>query len=346
MRTLEWDSSGPGLRLIDQTRLPGEEAWLTLTRLDEVVEAIRTLRVRGAPALEAAGAYGVAVAARELRGARDFRRKLEEAAGELRTVRPTAVNLSRGVDRALEAALRGVSPRESFDLALGEAHRVADEDVRRNLAMGGHGAALLRDGDTVMTYCNAGRLATVDYGTALGVLRAAASRGKRLRVVACETRPLNQGARLTSWELSRDEFDVTLIPDNAAAHLIRKGGVDRIVVGADRITRDAVFNKIGTYMVSLAARAHHVPFYVAAPVSTFDLEHRERDITIEERSPDELRWLGGRRNAPDEVRVYNPAFDATPLSHVSALITERGVLRPPYSRSLRKIQAGSQGRRE
>ncbi|MEM3086239.1 MAG: s-methyl-5-thioribose-1-phosphate isomerase [Halobacteria archaeon] len=376
MRAIQWDPARNGVDLVDQTLLPAESRRILCSTIDSLVEAIRSLRVRGAPALEAAGAYGVVLAAREARSWSDF----ESLVARVRTARPTAVNLSRGVERALaaarrarEAALRGEGgrgigpewgrgrgPRRSRvhapqrerrgprgggaplppslrGAALAEANRIADEDVARNRAMGALGAKLLRDGDTVMTHCNAGRLATVDYGTALGVLRAAKEAGRHLKVVACETRPLNQGARLTTYELLEDGFDVTLITDSMAGAVLRSGRIARVIVGADRITRDAVFNKIGTYGLACLAKTHKVPFTVAAPLTTFDLELRARDVPVEERDRSELLWLGSKKNAPDEVRVFNPAFDATPLKLVDSIVTEKGILRAPWGKAMAKV---------
>ncbi len=336
MGTIQWDPSRSGVDLIDQTLLPAESKRVLCATVDSLVEAIRSLRVRGAPALEAAGAYGVVLAARE--AGEDWAR-FEVLAEKVRTARPTAVNLGRGVERGLGAARKEGSLANAAGAALAEAERLCDEDVARNRAMGARGARLLKDGDTVMTHCNAGRLATVDYGTALGLFRAAKEAGKHLKVVACETRPLNQGARLTTYELLEDGFDVTLITDSMAGVVLRSGRVARVVVGADRITRDAVFNKIGTYGLAVLAKAHKVPFTVAAPLTTFDLDLAARDVPVEERDRRELLWLGERRNAPDEVRVHNPAFDATPLKLVDSIVTEKGVLRAPWPKAMAKVRA-------
>jgi methylthioribose-1-phosphate isomerase len=290
--------------------------------VEELEEAIKSMRIRGAPALEVAGAFGVVLACME-------KRNLLHAAKRLLKTRPTAVNLSRGIERAMNAARGGKTRDEMFELALKEAGKIMREDARRNKLIGKYGAKLLRDGDVVMTYCNAGRLACTDYGTALGVIRTAIKEGKNVKVVACETRPLLQGSRLTAWELLEEGIDVTLITDNAGPWVIRKGMVDKIVVGADRITKDAVFNKIGTYSLALAAFEHRLPFYVAAPLSTFDFGREEKDVKVEERDGDEVRYFSGIPVAPP-VKVYNPAFDATPLDKVSAIITEKGVIYPPY----------------
>jgi methylthioribose-1-phosphate isomerase len=328
-RTIYWNKKRNTVMLIDQTLLPEKFKVIGCATVPSLVEAIKSLRVRGAPALGAAGAFGVALAAFSHKG-KNLRGGLKKSAAVIREARPTAVNLSYGVDRVLGVALNGRTDNEVRKLALAEAQKIADEDVEINMRLGRHGAMLLKNGETVLTYCNAGRLACVDFGTALGVIRAAVQQGKKIKVFACETRPLNQGSRITAWELMQDGIDVTLIADNMAAHVMRSGKIDKIIVGADRITRDAVFNKIGTYMISVLAKEHKVPFYVAAPMSTFDLKRTEKEIKIEERDGDELRYFAGKLIAPKKVKVYNPAFDATPLENVSAIITEKGVLRPPY----------------
>jgi methylthioribose-1-phosphate isomerase len=245
--------------------------------------------------------------------------------------RPTAVNLSVGVERVLKKALSGNSIDEVREIALREAEKVAEEDVERNKRIGKIGAKLIDDGDAILTYCNTGRLATVDWGTALGIVRSAVEEGKRVKVFACETRPLNQGSRLTCYELMKDGIDVTLITDAAVGILMRKRLVKKVFVGADRIVQDGVFNKIGTFTLAIAASYHRVPFYVAAPKSTLDLTKTEKDVVIEERSREELIYCGNRLLAPKDVKVYNPAFDFTPLSLVSAIITEDGIIYPPYN---------------
>jgi len=320
--------------MIDQTLLPERLEDILVGSVGELCEAIQSLRVRGAPALGAAGGYGVALAAARS-GATDpaaLLHDVREAAGVIRAARPTAVNLSWGVDRAVKAVdeMGGSAGVEEIRaVALAEAELIAGEDVSINRALGDRGASLLEDGDVVLTHCNAGRLACVDWGTALGVIRSAVAQGKRISVYACETRPLFQGSRLTAWELSEDKIPVTLICDSMAGMVMRQGRIDKVIVGADRITRDAVFNKVGTYTHAVLAKAHGIPFYVAAPISTFDLDHSEKDVEIEERDPDEIRRIGDRQLAPAGVPIYNPAFDATPLDLVTAIITERGIFRPP-----------------
>jgi methylthioribose-1-phosphate isomerase len=296
-----------------------------------LITAIRRLEVRGAPALGIAGAYGVALAAFTTRG-RDFGSfagRVEAAAHEIDRARPTAVNLSWGAGRVLTRVRQAGSIEEARRAALEEAQRIAEEDAAACHTLGDHGASLIPDGSTVLTHCNAGALACREWGTALGVIRSAVQEGKEVKVIACETRPLLQGSRLTAWELDRDGIPVTVIPDSAAAHLMRKGMVDCVLVGADRITHDAVFNKVGTYMHAVSARAHTIPFYVAAPLSTFDPDHGEEDVEIEDRGREEVAIFGGRVMVPRGVPVLNPAFDTTPLSLVTAIVTPIGILRPP-----------------
>ena len=327
-RTIWWNE---GLWLVDQTKLPGELVPIRMQSVRQLVEAIKSLRIRGAPALGAAGAYGIALAA-ELSpadNAYDMLSELEIAAVMIKDSRPTAVNLAWGVDRVLRAASSQESAEEVREAAFREAEEIAEEDIRINKAIGRNGAKLLDDGDRVLTHCNAGRLACVGWGTALGVIRSAIEAGKELHVYACETRPLHQGSRLTAWELAQDGIPVTLICESMSGSLMRKGKIDKAIVGADRITRDVVFNKIGTYNHAVLAKYHKLPFYVAAPLSTFDLRHEEQDIIVEERDAEEICTLAGVRLAPEGIDVYNPAFDATPLDLITGLITEKGVFRPP-----------------
>ena len=332
-RTIWWDD---GLWLIDQTKLPGKLEPKRMESVRQLVEAIQSLRVRGAPALGAAGAYGIALAAEKSfnSNAYDMISELELAAEMIKGARPTAINLSWGVDRTLKAATSQENIDDIRETALREAMEIADEDIRINKAIGKNGARLLDDGDSVLTHCNAGRLACVGWGTALGVVRSAVAAGKRIHVYASETRPLHQGSRLTAWELAQDGIPVTLICDSMSGSLMRKGKIDKIIVGADRITRDVVFNKIGTYNHAVLAKHHKIPFYVAAPLSTFDRINAEEDIIVEERDPEEICTLAGMRLAPQGIAVYNPAFDATPLELVTGLITEKGVFRPPLMPTL------------
>lgn len=313
--------------------LPEREVMIKCEKVDDLIKAIKRLAIRGAPALEAAGAYGVALACfeREFESVEEMKKHVIKRAEEIANARPTAVNLMVGVRRVLEKALNCESVESVRKMALEEAERVANEDVERNKKLGKHGAKLLEDGDVVLTHCNTGRLATVDWGTALGVVRSAIEEGKRIKVFACETRPLNQGSRLTCYELIKDGIDVTLITDSAIGIVMRKKMVNKVIVGADRIVKDGVFNKIGTYTLAIAASYHGIPFYVAAPKSTFDLEKSSEEVIIEERGKEELIFCNGKLLAPRDVNVYNPAFDFTPLSLVSAIITEDGILYPPYN---------------
>ncbi len=325
LRTIEWRKGR--VRLLDQRALPGAVRFVECGRVEELVEAIRTLAVRGAPALGAAGAYGVALAAHTL----SARRQVRAAARKLAGSRPTAVNLAAGVNRALAAYETGGAAA-----ALEAAEALARDDIVRNRALGAHGSALLPHRARVLTHCNTGALACVGYGTALGVIRAAAEWGRAPRVWVDETRPLLQGARLTMFELDRLGIDATLIADSAAASLMAAAEVDLVIVGADRIAANGdVANKVGTYALAVLARQHGLPFYVAAPTSTIDLATPNgAAIPIEERDPDEVRAFGGSRVAPAGVAVRNPAFDVTPARLVTAIVTEVGVARRPYTRSL------------
>ena len=317
---------------LDQTLLPHEEVWIETADYRVVAEAIRRLQVRGAPLIGIAAAYALALAA-------CAGEPLEAAAAELRSTRPTAVNLSW----ALELMLRAVQPATNSDDAratlIDEARRIHEEDIAANKRIGAYGAALLREPSTVLTHCNAGALATGGYGTALGVIRSAAADSRLRHVIATETRPLLQGARLTAWELARDGISFELIVDSAAGSVLRRGLVDAVIVGADRIAANGdVANKIGTYQLAVLARENKVPFYVAAPTSTIDLSVRSGDdIPIEERSADEVTYLRAERLAPEGIEVENPAFDVTPNTFVDAIITENGVARPPYQESLSRV---------
>ena len=322
------------LRLLDQTLLPQEEVWLTLTDHRQVAEAIRSMRVRGAPAIGVAAAYGLALAALA-RHADDHDALLGDvraAAQELASTRPTAVNLSWALERVLTVAEHTSNIDELRDAVLAEAQRIRSEDIEANRRLGRLGAELVPENATILTHCNAGALATAGYGTALGVVRAAVEQGKRVRLVATETRPLLQGARLTTWELARDGIECTLIVDSAAGALMRRGAIDLVIVGADRVAANGdTANKIGTYPLALLAREHGLPFYVAAQTSSIDLSLASGDdIPIEERSPDEVLAFG----APEGVTAANPAFDVTPHRLITAIVTERGVTRAPYDETL------------
>ncbi|HEY8489385.1 MAG TPA: S-methyl-5-thioribose-1-phosphate isomerase [Dehalococcoidia bacterium] len=326
------------VRLLDQTRLPQEERELQITDYRDLAAAIRDLRVRGAPAIGIAAAYGVVLAARSIQTAdrETFLARLREATDVLAATRPTAVNLFWALRRMAAVAEAAPDPEAARHALLEEALRIHREDVAANRAMGRHGAALIPDGATVLTHCNTGALATGGYGTALGVVRAAVAAGKRVRVLVDETRPLLQGARLTAWELQREGIPATLMVDGAAGSMMRRGLVACVLVGADRIAANGdVANKIGTYALAVLAREHGLPFYVAAPASSVDLSLASGDgIPIEERRPEEVTHVAGVPVAPAGVDVANPAFDVTPAAYVTAIITERGVARPPYGASL------------
>jgi methylthioribose-1-phosphate isomerase len=325
------------LRLLDQTRLPTEEIWLELDDEREVAAAIREMRVRGAPAIGVTAAYGVALAARRI-AATDmpaFLSQLEETIALLGATRPTAVNLFWALERMRKLAQSCTTQDEARARLLAEALAIHTQDVAANQRMGRFGADLIPDGATVLTHCNAGALATAGYGTALGVIRAAREAGKSVKVVADETRPLLQGARLTAWELMRDGIETTLIADTMTGSFMRRA--DRIAANGD------VANKIGTYQVAVLAKEHGIPFYVAAPISTLDLTLASGDdIPIEERKPEEVTHFGGVQTAPDGITVANPAFDVTPARYVTAIITEQGIARAPYEESLRRATGSEQ----
>jgi methylthioribose-1-phosphate isomerase len=321
----------PELRFINQTLLPEEYCLESAASIERLASAIRNLEIRGAPALGVAGAYGVALAALISSASEfsDFLQDVQTAAETLRSTRPTAVNLFYGIDRVLTAILNEMDISSAQRAAVKESEAVADFDTETCHAIGEHGKSIVPRTCRVLTHCNAGALACREWGTALGVIRSAVMDGCNLQVYACETRPLLQGARLTAWELARDGIDVTVITDSMAASLMRKGLIDLVIVGADRITSDAVFNKIGTYMHAICANAHSIPFYVAAPFSTCDENSVEADIVVEERDRDEVACFAQRTIVPVQAKVYNPAFDATPVNLVTGIITEHGIFRFP-----------------
>jgi methylthioribose-1-phosphate isomerase len=341
MRTLEFDANARVLTLVDQTRLPRETRWVACRTAEDVAHAIRSMQVRGAPAIGVAAAYGLALAALAdtARDCSAFMAVLEDAANLLGQTRPTAVNLQWALDRVLlhtrkTAEKEGVEAARQAVVTL--ADQMADEDVAVNRRMGAFGLDLVPSGASILTHCNAGALATVDYGTALGVVRAAHEAGRGIHVYVDETRPFLQGARLTAWELQQLGVPMTLITDSMAGHFMSRGKVDLVIVGADRIAANGdVANKIGTYSVAVLAHENGIPFYVAAPLSTVDLSLTSgADIPIEERSSREVTELGGTPIAPDGIQAAHPAFDVTPARLVTAVVTERGVLRPPFEASL------------
>ena len=344
IKTVEWTSEG--VRMIDQRLLPTEEKYLMLRSIEEVAEAIKKMVVRGAPAIGISAAMGLALGAQQSVGTSvaDLEYDFNYMCEVMAATRPTAVNLFWAIERMRAAFRRAQAQTDNVEevkkALVKEAQAIFDEDLVSNRAMGRFGGELIPDNSTVLTHCNAGALATAgDYGTALGVIRGARDAGKRVAVIADETRPFLQGARLTAWELNKDEIPVTLITDNMAGHLMKKGEVDTVVVGADRIAANGdTANKIGTYMVAVLARQHDIPFYVAAPVSTVDLSlSTGDDIPIEERAAEEVTHVRQQQLAPDGVSVKNPAFDVTPNEFITAIITDRGVARAPFTESLRRM---------
>ena len=332
-----------GVRFLDQTKLPTEEIYVTCVTYQQVADAIRTMIVRGAPAIGVAAAMGVALGIRDA-AARDhaeLRHHFNEICKVIGATRPTAVNLFWAIERMRRTfdATQGLTIGETRQALIDESKRMHVEDIVANKTMGRHGAALMPASGSVLTHCNAGALATCGYGTALGVIRAAIESGKKIHVFADETRPFLQGSRLTAWELNKDRIPTTVISDNMAGAMMSQGKIDAVIVGADRIAANGdVANKIGTYTVAVLAKEHSIPFYVAAPWSTVDLATPDgKGIPIEQRSPAEVTHFAGKRVAPEGIRVENPAFDVTPNRYVAAIITERGLARAPYTESLRQL---------
>jgi methylthioribose-1-phosphate isomerase len=341
VKTLEWTDSG--VRFIDQRKLPTEEVHVTCKTYQEVAEAIRNMTVRGAPAIGVAAAMGIALGVRDISSSdsAEVRRCLDEICQTMGATRPTAVNLFWAIRRMRERfeAVQCLPLADIKQALIAEAQQMYAEDIAANQAMGRHGAVLLPASGGVLTHCNAGALATCGYGTALGVIRAAVGQGKKLHVFADETRPFLQGSRLTAWELMQDNIPTTVISDNMAGAMMQQGKIGAVVVGADRIAANGdTANKIGTYTVAVLAREHGIPFYVAAPFSSVDLQTPDGSkIPIEQRSAREVTHVGEQQIAPSGVQVENPAFDVTPHQYVTAIITERGVARPPYQESLRRL---------
>ncbi len=341
VKTLEWTDSG--VRFIDQRKLPTEETYVTCATYEEVAEAIRNMTVRGAPAIGVAAAMGIALGARDADAGHvsELRRAFDEICEVMGETRPTAVNLFWAIRRMQEKfeACSELPVDQIRQALIAEAQRMYVEDIAANEAMGRHGATLMPASGGVLTHCNAGALATCGYGTALGVIRAAVEAGKKLQVYADETRPFLQGSRLTAWELMKDGIPTTVISDNMAGAMMKQGKIGAVVVGADRIAANGdVANKIGTYTVAVLAKEHDIPFYVAAPFSTVDLDTPDGSkIPIEQRSTREVTHIAGKAIAPEGVKVENPAFDVTPAKYVAAIITERGVARAPYEQSLRHL---------
>ena len=340
---IQFDADACALLLLDQRKLPLVEETFVCRTVQDVIYALQTMVVRGAPAIGVSAAYGCRIALKQAMAAGPYwMNELNRLLAELAQARPTAVNLAWAVGVMREAGSGIQTPGELADAWLALARRIHADDIAMNKAMGRFGGELLADGDTVMTHCNAGALATAGYGTALGVIRAAFEQGKRIQVIANETRPFLQGARLTAYELAKEGIPVTVACDNAVGHLMKRGMVQKVVVGADRIAANGdAANKIGTYTVALAAKAHGVPFYVAAPASTFDLRIASGDdIPIEDRTPREVTHIGEHRITPENVPVYNYAFDVTPAELIAGIVTERGVLTAPYVASIRAIMGG------
>jgi methylthioribose-1-phosphate isomerase len=346
IKTVEWTNEG--VRMLDQRLLPTEEKYLTLRSYEEVADAIKKMVVRGAPAIGVSAAMGLALGASQSVGTSvaDLEYDFKFMCKVMEATRPTAVNLFWAVERMRGALLKAKAETKNVEeikqRLVSEALAIFNEDIASNRALGKFGGELIADGSTVLTHCNAGALATAgDYGTALGVIRGAIDAGKRVAVIADETRPFLQGARLTAWELAQDNIPVTVITDNMAGHVMKEGKVDCVVVGADRIAANGdAANKIGTYMVAVLAKQHNIPFYVAAPVSTIDLNTPTGEqIPIEQRGAKEVTHIGNHQLTPDGVEVHNFAFDVTPNEFIAAIITDRGVARAPYTESLRNLAA-------
>ena len=338
LKTVEWKDNS--VIMIDQTKLPNILEYVTYTDYNQIADAIRNLVVRGAPAIGVSGAFGLALAALQSNTTEkdELIIFLENAKKILFETRPTAVNLVWGLDKIMEVAKQATTVDQIRTNVVDTAKKMAEEDIEINMAMGKNGSELFDDNDTVMTHCNAGALATVGYGTALGVIRATKDNGKNIKVIATETRPVQQGSRLTAFELMHDGINVSLIPDTAVGYTMANGLVNKIVVGADRILRTGhVYNKIGTYQVATMAKQHNIPFYVAAPLSTFDMKSNPEDVIIEQRKASEVTGIGDKKTAPDGINVINPAFDMTPPELISGIITEKGIAKSPFEDSIGKL---------
>ena len=326
--------------MIDQTKLPNTLEFVTYTDFNQIAEAIRTLVVRGAPAIGVSGAFGLALAALQSDATEkdELMSYLKNAKKILFETRPTAVNLAWGLDKIMQVANQADTVDEIRNDVIEASKKMAEDDIQSNMSMGKIGSELFDDNDTIMTHCNAGALATVGYGTALGVIRATKESGKNIKVIATETRPVQQGSRLTAFELKHDGIDVSLIPDTAVGYIMANDLVNKIVVGADRILRTGhVYNKIGTYQVATMAKQHNIPFYVAAPLSTFDMKSNPQDVIIEQRKASEVTGIGDKKTAPDGINVINPAFDMTPPELISGIITEKGIAKPSFEDSIKKL---------
>lgn len=330
LRSVKWKNGK--VVLVDQTKIPNKLTYVSCKTYKDVANAIKTMVVRGAPAIGVAAAMGLALVAYQSKAKTKelFLKELESAASKLAATRPTAVNLSWGLKEIIKIAEQSSDDTKTIKtLIIRKAIQMAEDDVQANLKIGKYGEPLLANEDTVLTHCNAGALATVGYGTALAPIRTSVKQGKRIKVIASETRPRLQGARLTAFELSRDGIPVRIITDNMVGHFMRQGIVDKVIVGADRIVNDGVFNKIGTYTLAITSRYHKIPFYVAAPISTLDLLNSSDNVVIEERSTRELTHISNKRIYPKNVDAINPAFDFTPFDLVDAIITDKGVINQP-----------------
>lgn len=342
LKTIEWKDNS--VIMIDQTKLPNSLEYVTYTDYNQVADAIRNLVVRGAPAIGVSGAFGLALATLQSNATEKDQliQDLEVAKKILFETRPTAVNLSWGLENIMNVAKDGETVDQIRTSVVETAKQMAEDDIQINMSIGKNGSDLFSDNDTIMTHCNAGALATVGYGTALGVIRATKESGKNIKVIATETRPVQQGSRLTAFELKHDGIDVTLIPDTAVGYTMANGLVNGVIVGADRILRTGhVFNKIGTYQVATMAKQHNIPFYVAAPLSTFDLKSNPENVVIEQRKASEVTGIGDKKTAPDGIDVINPAFDMTPPELISGIITENGIVKPPFEKSIRQLFAAN-----
>ena len=338
LKTVEWKNNK--VIMIDQTKLPNELIFNEYEHFEQIADAIRNLVVRGAPAIGVSGAFGLALASLQSNANTkdELLSDLEKAKKILFDTRPTAINLKWGLDKIMKIAYHGNEVSLIKENIIDASKQMAKDDIKINMAMGKHGSILFEDNDTIMTHCNAGALATVAYGTALGVIRATKDSGKKIKVVATETRPIQQGSRLTAFELKHDGIDVSLIPDTAVGYTMAQGMINRVVVGADRILRTGhVFNKIGTYQVATMAKQHNIPFYVAAPLSTFDMNSNPEDVVIEQRKASEVTGIGDKKTAPDGINVINPAFDMTPPNLITGIITEKGVANSPFEASIKKL---------
>jgi len=338
LKTVRWENNK--VIMIDQTKLPNELVFVEFDDFNQIADAIRNLVVRGAPAIGVSGAFGLALAVLQSNATTKDRLilDLDKAKQILFETRPTAVNLGWGLEKIMNVAKSGDSVEQIRELVISKAKKMADEDIEINKTMGKIGSVLFDNNDTIMTHCNAGALATVAYGTALGVIRATRESGKNVKVISTETRPIQQGSRLTAFELKHDGFDVSLIPDTAVGYSMANGLVDKVIVGADRIVKTGhVFNKIGTYQIAIMAKQHGIPFYVAAPLSTIDMKSKAEDVIIEMRKGSEVTGIGDKKTAPDDINVINPAFDMTPPELISGIITEKGVATAPYEESIKKL---------